>query len=123
MTRWKTEIPTEEEEQMKLAEYLDMKGYCWFHCPNEGKHKPQYRAKQAKLGLKAGVPDIIILDVPEDDNCHRGVAIELKRKKGGKVTEEQNKWLGKLGCYHWIIKVAYGADEAIDWLEKLFKEG
>jgi hypothetical protein len=28
--------PTEYEEQIKLAEYLDMKNYLWCHVPNGG---------------------------------------------------------------------------------------
>jgi hypothetical protein len=41
VTRWanlpkKDIAPTEYEEQIKLAEYLDMKNYLWCHVPNGG---------------------------------------------------------------------------------------
>ena len=122
MTRWKSEVPTEFEEQVKLAEYLDRQGYCWCHVPNGGNRDAKTGAKMKKQGVKPGVPDVLIFDVPDTDNCHRGIAIELKRKKGGKVRESQDEWLGKLSCRHWLIKVARGADEAINWLEQIFGE-
>jgi hypothetical protein len=80
-----------------------------------------------KQGTKAGFPDVIIFDVPEEIEgiagyLHNGIAIELKRIKGGKVRENQLKWLRKLGSRDWITKVCYGADEAIDFLEKIFEE-
>jgi len=51
----------------------------------------------------------------------RGIAIELKRKKGGKVRKSQKKWLDTLDVLGWLTKVAHGADEAIDWLEEIFE--
>ena len=118
MTRWNTsnKNPYEEDEQIKLAEYLDMKGYCWCHVPNEGKHKIQYYAKQKRLGVKKGVPDNFIFDVIDS---YKGIAIELKRKKGGRVSKEQKEWLDKLENRGWLTRVCKGADEAIDWLEEL----
>ena len=130
MTRWNTsnKNPYEEDEQIKLAQYLDMKNYCWCHVPNEGKHKIQYYAKQKRLGVKKGVPDILIFDSPkrairEMVGCEikrfKGIAIELKRKKGGRVSEEQKEWLDKLDNRGWLTRVCKGADESIDWLKEL----
>ena len=130
MTRWNTsnKNPYEEDEQIKLAQYLDMKNYCWCHVPNEGKHKVQYRAKQARMGVKSGVPDIFIFDSPErairemvgcEIKRFKGIAIELKRKKGGRVSKEQKEWLNKLEDRGWLTRVCKGADEAIDLLEEL----
>ena len=118
MTRWNTsnKNPYEEDEQIKLAQYLDMKNYCWCHVPNEGKHKIQYYAKQKRLGVKKGVPDNFIFDVIDG---YKGIAIELKRKKGGRVSKEQKEWLDKLDNRGWLTRVCKGADEAIDWLEDL----
>jgi len=121
MTRWKSEVPTEFEEQCKLAEYLDQKGYCWCHVPNGGNRDAVTGAKMKKQGVKPGVPDVLIFDVP--DNRHKGVAIELKRKKGGQLQESQGKWLTKLKYNNWLTKVCHGADKAIDWLEQIFEEG
>ena len=126
MTRWNTsnKNPYEEDEQIKLAQYLDMKNYCWCHVPNEGKHKVQYYAKQTRMGVKSGVPDILIFNSCKESNskhfnAYKGIAIELKRKKGGRVSKEQKEWLNKLDNRGWLTRVCKGADEAIDWLESL----
>lgn len=113
--------PLEEIEQMKLTEYLDWNHYCWLHVPNEGLHKVQYRKKQKQLGLKKGAPDVFIFDIPENIDC-RGIVIELKREEGGRVSEDQEKWLAMLRARGWLTKVCRGADEAIDFLENVFKE-
>ena len=108
-------VPIEYDEQVKLAEYLDMKGYCWCHVPNGGNRNVVTGAKLKKQGVKPGVPDVLIFDSP-------GIAIELKRKKGGRLRKSQKEWLRKLAARNWITNVCHGADEAIDWLEELFKE-
>ena len=58
--------PTEEQEQIKLAEYLDWKGYCWCHVPNGGNRNVVTGAKLKKQGVKPGVPDVLIFDSPGD---------------------------------------------------------
>jgi len=121
MTCWVKPVPSEEDEQRVVAEWLDRHGVCWYHPMNEGKHKPQYRRKQAQLGLKAGVPDIIILDPPTaHKNKYCGTAIELKRRDGkNRPTKRQKEWLQKLADRGWYTAVCYGADEAIRLCEKL----
>lgn len=123
MTRWNTtkENPTEFEEQVKLAKYLDMKGYDWFHVPNGGKRDAVTGARMKKQGAKKGVPDNFILNVPQHLD-YNGIVIELKRKKGGRLTKEQKDWLIILRSLGWLTKVAYGADDAIDWLENIFEK-
>jgi hypothetical protein len=62
------------------------------------------------------VPDVLIF---EPLAGHVGVAIELKRVKGGKVSPEQERWLGWLRARGWCAFVARGADEAMARLEEL----
>ena len=111
--------PPEEKEQMVLAQWLDVHGIKWFHVPNEGKHKVQYRVKQKKLGVKPGVPDVIIVDSPPKYKELKGTAIELKRRKGGRVTPQQTQWLEALKNEGWAVAVCKGAGEAISFLESL----
>ena len=63
--RAKSDIPTEREEQVKLAKYLDSLGLLWCHVPNEGHggYGKGAQIKGARLraeGLKSGVPDVLI---------------------------------------------------------------
>jgi hypothetical protein len=117
----KSSVPTEYEEQIKLAEYLDMKGYCWCHVPNGGNRDAKTGAKMKKQGVKPGVPDVLIFDIP-GHTCN-GIAIELKRSNGvpSDVRDTQKKWLTELESRDWLTKVAFGADDAIEWLERVFE--
>lgn len=61
-----------------------------FHCPNESRARPQYRAMLASMGVKPGIPDLIDLD------GQRGIIgmFELKRRdKKARPTKEQNVFL------------------------------
>lgn len=111
--------PPEEHVQRTVAQWLDLHGVLWCHVPNEGRHKPQYRAKMAALGLKPGVPDILIFDLPPEVPDARGVAIELKRAKGGRVSKAQQEWLEELGGRGWVCAVCKGIDEALELLQGL----
>lgn len=112
-------IPTEEQEQLALVQWLELHEIKYTHVPNEGKHKVQYRAKQKRMGVKPGVPDILIFDRPPLYPENVGVAIELKRQKGGRVTPEQTTWLEDLKTRGWAVAVCRGAMEAIRFLQEL----
>jgi phage tail sheath gpL-like len=83
--------------------------------------------KEARLGSQKGFPDLMIFDPPSGMRspvtCQLhagvpvGVAIEMKRAKGGKVSPEQTDILAKLANRGWITAVCKGADEAIKLLE------
>lgn len=127
LTRWNSEKsnPAEYEEQVKLAEYLDMKGYLWCHVPNGGKRNPITGKKLKRQGVKPGVPDVLIFASPMDRQLGvkslKSAAIELKRQNGSMsdLRDTQREWLINLQKKGWLTKVAFGADEAIDWLEGL----
>jgi len=122
MTRWANKIPKEAEEQEKLANYLDMKKLIWCHVPNGGNRNVVTGAKLKKQGTKRGVPDVLIFEPPAK-RPHRdkaGVAIELKRQKGGRLTKHQKEWLEKLKKCNWVTRRCNGADQAIDLIEKLY---
>jgi len=78
--------------------------------PNAGK-RGQHAVRQAKReGLATGFPDVMVL--------WRGVGIafvEFKRP-GGTVSENQREWHDRLDAMGHRICVAYGADQAIDFL-------
>lgn len=110
---------SEYDEQVKLANYLDAKGYCWCHVPNGGNRNAVTGAKLKRQGVKPGVPDVLIFETKG------GIAIELKRKSGkpSDVRDTQKEWLNALSNRGWQTKVAYGADEAIDYLENIEELG
>lgn len=112
-------IPAERVEQSVVARYLDMLGVRWCHVPNEGKRKKSTGGFLVGQGMKAGCPDILIFTPPPLHPEARGVAIEMKRIKGGRVSDEQREWLDDLASLGWIAQVCHGANAAIRFLKQL----
>lgn len=107
----------ERDEMRILASWLDLRGLLWFHCPNESRAPVQYRAAQAKCGVKPGVPDVLIFTPPP--KCLAvGVALELKVGRG-RTTPAQKAWLDALAKRGWLCSVELGASNAINWLVSL----
>ena len=83
--------PSELDEQILLAQYLDWIGVLWFHPPNEGRRSWRTGVALKRAGMKSGVPDCIIITPPPNRPDRRGTAIELKRCDGGQLTANQAK--------------------------------
>lgn len=115
----RTPCAPEEAEMLVLAQWLDAVGLLWCHPPNEGMHSPQYLRKRAQLGVKRGVPDVIIFDRPPNDPEAHGVAIELKRVHGAVATASQREWIAALADRRWRCAICKGADAAIAFLISL----
>jgi hypothetical protein len=104
---------------VQLAEYLDWLNVVWFHCPNEGRRDIRTAVNLKRMGLKAGVPDILILHrVPGNPNI-RGIAIEMKREKGGVVSLAQAQFMAKLNEQGWATHVAKGFEDAVAFLRRI----
>jgi len=110
---------TESQIQRGVAAVLDRLGVCWCHVPNEGKRNKIAGSRLKAAGLKSGVPDILIFDPAPNDPTVRGVAIELKRNKGGRLSENQKEWLDNLSRLGWHTAVCKGYGAAIKELERL----
>lgn len=116
MTMKKTNIPLEAEEQQALFEWVgyQLKQYpelaLLYHIPNEGKRNPR-RAKVE--GIKAGVPDLC-LPVPRGGN--HGAYIEMKRRKGGKITVQQTRWMEQLMAQGYAVACCNGWEVAAKFL-------
>jgi hypothetical protein len=115
------ENPYEESEQRLVAKVLDAQGLDWFHVPNGGGRWSGEGGKLKAQGVKKGVPDIVVMENPKAPGFqhHPGVVIELKRIKGGTVSEEQKKWLGIFKRQGFYSGIAKGHMEVIDILLKL----
>lgn len=110
-------IPTEAQEQIAVAQYLDATKMLWCHVPNGGLRN-KIVARNLKLeGVKAGVPDIMIF---EPTRGYVGVAIELKRIKNSSVSDSQKEWLQALQDRGWCTRVCKGAGEAINAIRELY---
>lgn len=115
---------SEAEEQRILFQWIEYSKvvhpelkYC-YHIPNGGSRN-RIEAHNLKLeGVKAGVPDIC-LPVPCGD--YHGLYIELKRTKGGILSEAQKEWIDMLNERGYLAVVAKGANEAIKVISDYLK--
>jgi hypothetical protein len=100
------------EEQIHLAVVDHLRSRAdpravWWHTPNQSKASPQYRRKLAAMGLRPGVSDLVFL--------HNGeaFALELKRQKGGVVSDNQDQFLADWKAAGGEGFIARGLDEAL----------
>lgn len=111
--------PTEEEEQAAVIEWavLMAKQYpeldLLFHVPNGADRHPAVAAKLKRQGVKRGVPDLFL---PVARQGFYGLWIEMKRQKGGRVSDEQKAWMDALRGQGYMCAVCKGAEEACEVL-------
>jgi len=109
----KKRLHAEDDLQEEVAEYLDIalrSPTLWWHTPNGGNRSWSEAKRFKKMGVKSGVPDVIII--------HHGVPyfIELKAPKGKpspqQITMEMD--LRSQGCKYALCR---SLDEVIANLE------
>ena len=114
-TRKPNTSPLERDEQELLFEWIEYAtckhpevALC-FHIPNGG-HRNAREAHNLRLqGVRAGVPDICL---PVPRGGYGALYVELKRKRGGRVSEQQRVWIDALNRAGNKAVVCYGFDEA-----------
>lgn len=111
---------TEEEEQIAFVQWCQIKGYRIHHCANEvggSTMQMKMRAIKAKrMGTSKGFPDLLVF-VPiygifNEIDAYQPIAIEMKRRKGGKISPEQKQWGEILSMAGIPFRVCAGSDEA-----------
>lgn len=118
-------IPTEYDECVVFVQWLRLNNIPHSHCANEsqsgGKNAMIRGAKLKRIGQSRGVFDYDIY-VPKkgitgEVDCYELIKIEMKRKKGGTVSEEQKNWAKIYEMAGIPNKICKGADEAIDFVK------
>lgn len=102
-------IPTEDQEQIKLATWLTKQGIRFFAIPNGGRRNLFEAIKFKRMGVQPGIPDLCI---PIPSGSYHGLYIELKRVSGGRVSDVQSEWLSFLRDQGYFAEVAKGFEEA-----------
>lgn len=118
-------VPYEAQEQKALFEWaawarrkypaLDL----LFAIPNGGTRNLIEAHHLKEQGVKAGVPDICL---PVPNAFHTALYIELKRRKGGRVSEEQRGWIGALNRVGCRAVVCMGWEEARKEIENYLRQ-
>jgi hypothetical protein len=115
MTRLLT--PLESAEQAVVIRWCLWHESRWpelrwlFAVPNAAKRTKFERGLNLDLGMKAGVPDLIL---PVPRGTYIGLAMEMKRVGGRGPSELQEMWLDGLASMGWRTQTCWGANEAID---------
>lgn len=117
MKKYEKYIGKEDDLQKAVARYLNSLGVLWMHPPNEIKAKVQYMAKRKAMGVKSGVPDVLIF---KPNNGFSGLAIELKVGYN-KPSDNQLRWLKDLEDNGWCTFWSNSLDEVIEKIDIYLK--
>ena len=102
----KDNIPSEDYEQMMFVQWFrrTYKDVLIFSIPLGGYRHPAVAAKLKVTGTVKGIPDLFI---PE-----WSLWIEMKKTKGGKVSDEQKEMIKYLQSVEYHVIVGFGAEDA-----------
>ena len=88
--------------QALIVDELTRRGLLTTSTANGAAMSPPERIRQARCGVRRGVPDILCFGpIPG----HLGLAIEVKTGTG-RCTPEQQRWLDRLRDLGWLTLVA-----------------
>ena len=109
-------IPTESQDQQALFKWAAFQRGKYpeldllYHTPNGGYRSKAEAGRFKAEGVKAGVPDI---SLPVARGEWHGLYIELKRKRGGKVSEQQKTWIDSLAEQGYCVHICKGWEAAV----------
>jgi len=124
--RLKSPIHYEREEQRYLLRWANMRSATLpgldmlFHVPNGGARDIRVAAQLKSEGVKKGVPDLFLM-APRGG--YHGLAIELKRRGGGRVSPEQKDWIERLNAQGYRATVCFGWNDARQTIEAYLGQG
>ena len=90
-----------------------------FAVPNGAKRSIITASILKREGVRRGVPDILLLS---PSNGFHGLAIEMKKEKGGVISPEQKEWLKNLQEEGYAAFVCKGAEDAIDTIKRYLEK-
>ncbi len=104
---------SEHDEQVALVKWFDMAYPKYAErlvaTPNGGARNIVVAKKLKAEGTRAGYPDLFL---PVARKGYHGLYIELKKTKGGRLSESQNDWLQFLNSEGYQAVCCHGWDEA-----------
>ena len=109
-------VASEAQEQGAVVQWSHLACRQWpelqwlFHAANGEVRDKRTAAKLKWLGVKPGVPDLLL---PVPKGPYSGLALEMKRRKGGRISADQQRFLEALRAFKWHVSVCAGAEDAI----------
>lgn len=117
-------VPLEDAEQRIIFQWAAMETAArpelgmLYAIPNGGKRAIKTAIALKAQGVKAGVPDMCL---PVARGAYHGLYIELKRQRGGTVSDNQKEWITALTEQGYKAEVCRGAEEAIGTIKEYLK--
>lgn len=104
-------IPLEDDEQKEYVSWLrnEHPEIKFFAVPNGARVAWSTAKKLKATGMEAGIPDLVF---PEPMGCFHGYYQEMKRTKGGKISDDQFIWIEFLRGQNYCVDVVEGCEEA-----------
>lgn len=108
-------VPTESAEQQCLFRWAAYQSGAYpelellYHVPNGGSRRKSEAGRFKAEGVKAGVPDLCL---PVARGGYHGMYIELKRKKGGRTSPDQECWMKALRGQGYFVMLCEGWETA-----------
>ena len=119
------QVPTEAQEQTALFQWAAMASGKWHELgtlhaiPNGGSRNPIEARHLKEQGVKAGIPDLFL---PCARGGFHGLYIEMKRRKGGRVSIEQKKTIIALREQGYRVEVCEGWERAREVIKEYLDE-
>lgn len=113
-------VPSEAQEQTWLFHWAELaKGKfpelaLMYHIPNGGSRNKLEAAHLQAQGVKPGVPDVCL---PVARSGFHGLYVEMKRLRGGKVSENQRTWISMLREQGYQAAVCKGWEDAAELIK------
>jgi hypothetical protein len=110
----KRRVPLEDEEQAAVVRELNERatpGVVWLAIPNGDLRHPLVAKRLKATGTAPGAPDLVLI---HRCTCY---CLELKRERGGRVSDAQHGFHIRLKAAGAVVAVARGRTEAIRQLE------
>jgi len=114
--------PESESNQQELViKYLRLAYPNLLYCASAGGMRTSYlqAIKMKRTGYVKGFPDLFIY---EPRNEYNGLAIEMKKEKGGVASPEQKRWQEQLRNRGYASYICKGSEEAIKVIDEYFNE-
>ena len=115
----KTTPESESNQQEIVIKYLRLAYPDALYCASAGGMRTSYlqAIKMKRTGYVKGFPDLFIY---EPRNEYKGLAIEMKKEKGGVASPEQKRWQEQLRNRGYASYICKGNEEAIKVIDEYF---
>lgn len=110
---------SEANQQEIVIKYLRLAYPEALYCASAGGMRTSYlqAIKMKRTGYVKGFPDLFIY---EPRNEYNGLAIEMKKEKGGVASPEQKRWQEQLRNRGYASYICKGKEEAIKIIDEYF---